>query len=126
MDEKTGFTQLVAIIDKLLGPEGCPWDKKQTVSSLSHMMLEEMREVIADVEESEKLAEELGDVWMTLLMLTKAAEREGRFSWNYPLSKAAEKLIRRHPHIFEERKDLTPEEIEKQWIELKKREKEKT
>ncbi len=123
MEDKTGFARLMAIIDRLLGPDGCPWDKKQTVSSLSHMLLEEMHEVIDDIEEREKLADELGDVWMTLLMLTKAAEREGRFRWNYPLSKAAEKLIRRHPHVFEEQKNLTSEEVEKQWIELKKREK---
>jgi tetrapyrrole methylase family protein/MazG family protein len=123
MEDKTGFVQLVAIIDKLLGPNGCPWDKKQTVSSLSHMLLEEMYEVIDDVEKSEKLADELGDVWMTVVMVAKAAEREGRFSWNYPLSIAAEKLIRRHPHIFGEQKELTPEEVEKQWIELKKEEK---
>jgi len=120
-----GFVKLVGIIDELLGPDGCPWDRKQTVGTLSHMLLEEAYEAIdaADDEDSEKLADEMGDVWITTLMIAKAAERESRFSWDQPFFKAAEKLIRRHPHIFDHQKKLTPEEIEKQWLEVKKKEK---
>lgn len=116
------FRDLVAIIDRLLGPDGCPWDKEQTVLSISHMVLEEVCEVIDTIRdaEPEKLADELGDLILGAIFLAKAAEKEDRFSWERPFQKAAAKLIRRHPHIFaEEAKLTTPKAVEKRWDEIK-------
>lgn len=116
------FRTLIEIIDRLLSPDGCPWDKEQTVLSLSHMVLEEVCEVIDTLRETEpeKLADELGDLMNAAIFLAKAAEKEGRFLWERPLQKAAAKLIRRHPHIFGEDQKLTSvKEVEKRWDEIK-------
>jgi len=122
MGVEKGFVQLMAIIDTLLGPKGCPWDKKQTANSLIHMLLEEVYEAIDDIERGEQLADEMGDILMTALMLAKAAEREGLFVWDRPFFNAAEKLIRRHPHVFKNERELTVEEVERQWAENKEKE----
>lgn len=112
---------LVEVIDRLLGPEGCPWDKEQTVLSLSHMILEEVCEVIDTLQEAdaEKLASELGDLMIGAIFLAKAAEKEGRFPWAIPFQKGAEKLVRRHPHIFADEKLTTAKEVERRWDEIK-------
>jgi uncharacterized protein YabN with tetrapyrrole methylase and pyrophosphatase domain len=120
--EETDFHALIEVIDRLLAPDGCPWDREQTVHSWAHMVLEEVYEVIDTLSEAEpdKLADELGDLVTGALFLTKAAEVESRFSWNLPFKKAAEKLIRRHPHIFGGEKALTDAKaVEKKWEEIK-------
>ena len=103
------FHSLIRVIDRLLGPDGCPWDKEQTVFSLSHMVLEEVCEVIDTLRdaEPERLADELGDLIIGAMFLAKAAEKEHRFAWERPFQKATEKLIRRHPHIFTEDQKIT-------------------
>lgn len=118
------FRELITVIDKLLGDDGCPWDREQTVQSLSHMLLEEVCEAIDAIRDphAEHLADELGDVFVASLFIAKAAQKEGRFDWSKPFVRAREKLIRRHPHIFEKEVSLTPEEITVQWEELKKKE----
>ncbi len=116
------FRKLVAVIDRLLGPDGCPWDKEQTVLSLSHMVLEEVCEVIDTLQDAdpEKLADELGDLIIGALFLAKVSEKEARFPWERPFQKAAAKLIRRHPHIFsEEDKLISTKAVEKRWDEIK-------
>jgi len=124
MSEKALFDQLVVLIDRLLAPDGCPWDCKQTVSSLSHMLLEEACEVVDAIQEtdSESIADEMGDLFVVAIFLAKAAEREERFVWEKPFQKGIEKLIRRHPHIFAEIKELSVKDVEKQWQEIKKQE----
>ncbi len=122
MSSENDFQHLVAIIDRLLGPDGCPWDQEQTVHSLSHMVLEEICELIDALDEtdSEKQADELGDVMIVALFLAKVAEKEHRFSWTLPLQKAALKMIRRHPHIFNEEQKLTSAKaVEQRWDDIK-------
>lgn len=119
---KNHFDELVAVIDRLLAPDGCPWDREQTVRSVSHMVLEEVCEVIDTLEEKdpEKLADELGDVLIGALFLAKTAEKEHRFPWGLPFQKAVAKLIRRHPHIFTDEQNMaTAAEVEKRWDEIK-------
>jgi tetrapyrrole methylase family protein / MazG family protein len=125
-DGEKDFRALVGIIDRLLGPDGCPWDKEQTVLSLSHMILEEVCEVIDTLQETEpeNLADELGDLLSGTIFLAKVAEKEGRFSWELPFQKIAAKLIRRHPHIFSDEKLATAREVEVRWDEIKATEKE--
>lgn len=109
------------VVDRLLGPGGCPWDQEQTVRSLSHMVLEEVCELIDTLSEadSDTLCDELGDVFVGLFFLSKAAQKEGCFRWNVPFQKAAAKLIRRHPHIFETGQSLTVQGVEQQWETIK-------
>lgn len=121
------FRALVAIIDRLLGPDGCPWDREQTVLSLSHMVLEEVCEVVDTLSDAdtERLADELGDLIVGTIFLAKVAEKEKRFPWERPYQKAAAKLVRRHPHIFTESEKLgTAQAVEKRWDEIKATEKE--
>ena len=116
------FHKLIAVIDTLLGPEGCPWDREQTVLSLSHMIHEEVCEMIDTLQETEpeRLADELGDLLIGAVFLSKAAEKEKRFSWQRPFQKAAEKLVRRHPHIFAGNEKLTSAKaVEHRWEEIK-------
>lgn len=120
--EEADFRHLIEVIDRLLAPNGCPWDREQTVRSWAHMILEEVCEVIDTLPEAEpdKLADEVGDLVTGTLFLAKAAETEGKFLWELPFKKAAEKLVRRHPHIFGSEKALTDAQaVEKKWDEIK-------
>jgi tetrapyrrole methylase family protein / MazG family protein len=122
--KQDAFTRLMEIIDRLLAPNGCPWDRQQTVHSLAPMVFEEAAEVLDALHEKDQahLLDELGDLAVAVFFMCKIAQNEERFSWDEPLVKAAQKLIRRHPHIFTSQTDLTPAEVVQQWDELKKEE----
>jgi uncharacterized protein YabN with tetrapyrrole methylase and pyrophosphatase domain len=123
-NEFVALQGLIATIHRLLEKDGCPWDREQTCTTLSHMLLEEVCETIDALPDSnhEHLADELGDLFMTAFFFSKAAERENFFSWDRPFEKATEKLIRRHPHIFEKARLMSPEEVITQWDAIKKTE----
>ena len=118
------FDQLLKIADQLLGPNGCPWDKRQTFSSLQPYLLEEAHELIEaiDLNISEKIKEEFGDLLYTLVFLAKVGEKEGIFTLSESIRSIGEKLIRRHPHIFGEVKVESADEVVKNWEEIKKSE----
>jgi tetrapyrrole methylase family protein / MazG family protein len=122
--DQDAFIRLTETIERLLAPNGCPWDRKQTVLTLVPMVLEEAAEVLDALHEKDQahLLDELGDLAVTFLFICKVAENEGRFSWDDPFVKGAEKLIRRHPHIFATETNLTSEEVVQQWDEIKKEE----
>ncbi len=117
---------LVEISDILMGPEGCPWDAKQTFYSLQKHFLEEVQEVIEAIDEnhSEHILEELGDVFYLVLFAAKIAAKQGDFTLKQLLEKQKEKLIRRHPHVFAKKgnEKISMEDLEKQWTEIKKKE----
>lgn len=116
--------KLIQVMDRLLAPDGCPWDREQTVATLTPMLLEEASEAFDALHEKDEdhLLDELGDLIVTFLMLCKKAQNENRFCWDSPFAKGAEKLIRRHPHIFAEKEDLSSEEVVLRWDEVKKTE----
>ncbi len=124
MTQANAFRDLIAVIDRLLADDGCPWDREQTTFTLSPMLLEEVCETIDSVrdEDAEHLADELGDLFVGAIFFAKAAQKEGRFDWEEPFKKGREKLIRRHPHIFKDATNLTSEQVKEQWEELKKKE----
>ncbi len=120
------FENLAQTLDTLLGPNGCPWDREQTLKSLRKHVLEEVCEVIDAINEGRKeaLCEELGDLFLNAIFLAKLAEKEGFFHWLEPLKNNQEKLIRRHPHVFSDVNSVsTADEVLKQWEEIKKQEK---
>ncbi len=119
------FDRLIEIADILLGPNGCAWDKEQTPFTLQPYILEEAHEVIEaiDTKDPSKIREEAGDLFYTIIFLAKLAEMQKSFSVPELLNEAAEKLIRRHPHIFSENKSSDIEEIKKNWEQIKKSEK---
>lgn len=91
------------VLDYLLGPDGCPWDKKQTHESLADMFLEECYELIEAIEEGDtgKIVEELGDVLFHVLFQLKLGEDGGKFRRDEVMGTLVDKLVRRHPHVFD-------------------------
>jgi len=118
------FDKLLQIADTLLGPNGCPWDKEQTFDSLKPYLLEETHELLEalDLGEAEKIKEELGDCFYALVFLVKLAEQNGIFTLRQSLLMTAEKLVRRHPHIFGSIKAASTDEVIRNWEEIKKKE----
>jgi MazG family protein len=120
------FDELIEIIDRLLAPDGCPWDREQTLQSLRSTVLEEVCEVIEaiDLNENLHIQEELGDLFFNVVFLSKIAEKEQRFPMKAILQELNNKLIRRHPHVFGEGKKIhTTAELYEQWDRIKKGEK---
>ncbi|MFH1892910.1 MAG: nucleoside triphosphate pyrophosphohydrolase [Candidatus Zixiibacteriota bacterium] len=117
----SSFYELVDIMKKLRGPEGCPWDIEQTHKSLIPYLLEETYEVIERIEEADpvKLKEELGDLLLQIVFHAQIASDEGEFDIE-DISKAiSDKLVRRHPHVFEKKADITPEQVTINWEHIK-------
>jgi len=119
------FTDVLNISDRLLGSDGCPWDKQQTFFTLQPYLLEEMHELIEaiDAQDPLKMTEELGDVFYTLIFLSKIAEAEGMFTLDEALHSVAEKMRRRHPHVFGKVHVSSADDVIKNWEEIKKTEK---
>jgi uncharacterized protein YabN with tetrapyrrole methylase and pyrophosphatase domain len=118
------FDELLAIADTLLGPNGCPWDKEQTIGTLKPYILEETYELLEaiDLGEPAKMKEELGDCFYTLIFLVKLGEQNGFFTLQEALRSIAEKLIRRHPHIFGKTKVESTGDVLRNWEKIKKKE----
>ncbi|HDK26451.1 MAG TPA: nucleotide pyrophosphohydrolase [Candidatus Atribacteria bacterium] len=124
--EKELFAEMMGIIAKLRGPDGCLWDRKQTLESLAPNILEEAEEVSEAVKSNDvdNLCEELGDLLMVILMEIEIAREKGLFTYSDVLTGAIKKFVRRHPHVFGDVKVSTPEEALEVWKRMKKEEKE--
>ena len=120
------FDDLVETFAILRGPNGCPWDKKQTHESLIKNMREESEELVAAIEQKdvENMKEELGDVLLQVLLHAQIAKEEGFFTIDDVMQGLYDKLHRRHPHVFgDHAKAASPEEALAVWKEMKKKEK---
>ncbi|MFO1462579.1 MAG: nucleoside triphosphate pyrophosphohydrolase [bacterium] len=119
------FLTLLQVMDELRGPRGCPWDKKQTPSSLVPCLLEETYEVIAAIDggDPQNLREELGDLLLQVVFHSRIASEEKSFEMGDVLRHLIEKLVRRHPHVFAEGEVQEAEEALRQWEQIKAREK---
>jgi len=118
------FKKLLDVANRLLGPEGCPWDLEQTIVTLQPYLLEEAHELIEaiDIQDPKKMKEELGDVLYTLIFIAKLAEKQGLFTIFDSIDEVREKLVRRHPHIFGEVKVSGSDDVMKNWEEIKMKE----
>jgi tetrapyrrole methylase family protein/MazG family protein len=118
------FTDLVKIIAKLRGPDGCAWDKKQTHSSLREFFLQESYEVLEALDEADytKLCQELGDLLLQIMFHTQIAAENGEFKLNDVLKNINTKLLRRHPHVFGNEKVEGAEAVSHNWEAIKKKE----
>jgi tetrapyrrole methylase family protein / MazG family protein len=116
------FGEFLAVIKKLRAPDGCPWDRKQTPTSLRGDLLEEAYECIDAINnrDNENLREELGDLFLLTTMISYIEEQEGAFTVAEVLSGVTNKLIRRHPHVFADAKASNAEEVITQWDAIKR------
>jgi ATP diphosphatase len=98
------FEKLVAVMRTLRSPDGCPWDRDQTLDSLTHFVLEESHEVVDAIERGDMnaLREEIGDHIFEGVFLAQIAAGDGHFTIDDSLRTVVEKLLRRHPHVFQE------------------------
>ncbi len=124
--EKELFSELISIVTRLRGPEGCLWDKKQTLDSMAKNIVEEAKEAQEAVENKDykNLCEELGDVLMDVLLGIQIAKEAGLFDFQQVLNGAREKFIRRHPHVFGDVQVNSAEEAISVWKKMKQIERE--
>lgn len=117
---------LLAIVQRLRDPGGCPWDREQTHASLRPNLLEESYEALEalDLGDADALAEELGDLLVQITFHADIARRAGEWTLEDVIEGTVDKLVRRHPHVFAEDgpKLETAEQVSKQWDELKRKE----
>lgn len=120
------YEELLDVIAQLRGEHGCPWDKAQTHESLIPCLRNECEEVVQAIEQhdEENLCEELGDVLLQVLLHARIAEEEGSFSMKDVVNGLAEKMVRRHPHVFGDEEYGSPEQNQARWEEIKRQEKE--
>jgi tetrapyrrole methylase family protein/MazG family protein len=119
-----GLDQLRAIVAALRAPNGCPWDQEQTHVSLRAGLLEEAYEVTAaiDAADDANLREELGDLLLQVVFHAQIAEEEGRFAFDAVALGIAQKLVRRHPHVFAGENAADSAEVLVRWEDIKRQE----
>ncbi|MGA2191823.1 MAG: nucleoside triphosphate pyrophosphohydrolase [Nitrospirota bacterium] len=117
--------KLVGIMARLRGEGGCPWDKEQTRESLKPFLVEETYEVLEAIDEKNpsKIKEELGDLLFQIIFHARLAEEQGDFGIEDVLDRIAEKMIRRHPHVFGDKELKTSRDVLADWELMKKTEK---
>ena len=123
MEEKlAAFKRLLNIMDDLR--EQCPWDKKQTMLSLRKLTIEEMYELVDAIieEDIEGVKEEVGDLMLHMVFYSKIAEEQKAFDIADALNDICDKLIRRHPHIYGDLKNVSEEDVQNNWEQLKLKE----
>jgi MazG family protein len=116
------FGRLLAIVDRLRAPDGCPWDRKQTIASMAPHLVEEAHEAVEAIETKgdAEVAEEAGDLLMVIAMICRIAEESGRFDLTTASNAIADKLVRRHPHVFGTVEVDSADEVVKNWEAIKK------
>jgi len=109
------FENLLQIVKRLRGPEGCPWDREQTRDKLKWYLIEECYEALDAIERgsAEKIKEELGDILFQIIFLAEISEEDGVFNIFDVINSAREKMIRRHPHVFRDENAKDSGEVKK-------------
>jgi len=118
------FDELIRIVKKLRAPKGCPWDRVQTHATLKPYMVEEVYEALEaiDSKDHKKLAEELGDMLLHIVMQAEMGREEKKFTIEDVIDSISAKMIRRHPHVFGKKKVRSVEEVWQRWEEIKAKE----
>jgi tetrapyrrole methylase family protein/MazG family protein len=124
-EDLRNFESLLKVVEFLRGPNGCPWDKEQTHSSLTRFAIEEAFELAEAIDSGDfrLIKEELGDVLFQVVLHAEIARQEGRFEIHDVIETLNEKMVRRHPHVFADVKAKDSAEVLKNWSEIKAKEK---
>jgi MazG family protein len=124
-DRLAALDRLIAIVARLREPGGCPWDREQTEQSMAPFVLEEAYEVVDALHSGEpaKIVEEIGDLLMNLVMICRMGEEAKRFDLAAAAAAIADKLVRRHPHVFAGREVRGSNEVLQNWEAIKQAEK---
>ena len=119
---QTGLKRLLEIIQKLRSEDGCLWDKKQKKEDIAKYLLDEAYELVDAIDSGspQALKEEMGDLLFQILFLARISEEAGEFSISDVIEYVAEKMIRRHPHVFGDKKVKDIDEIKTNWEDIKK------
>jgi len=125
MNDHERFGKLVEIMDELRDPGGCPWDREQDWESLRGYLLEECHEALEalDTGDREGLCEELGDLLLQIVFLSRLAQEEGAFTARDVVRGIVGKMIRRHPHVFGGERVADSDEVLRNWERIKEQEK---
>jgi len=115
------MSRLLQIMDRLRGPDGCPWDREQTYASLRAFLVEETYEVLDAIDQGAPAAlqEELGDLLFQIVFQARIAKERGEFDMESLMKSAGDKIVRRHPHVFGEGRLDTSDAVLRQWEEIK-------
>ena len=123
LNEQAGqtFPRLVELMQRLLAPDGCPWDREQTFETLRKYTLEEACEVIDAIDggDRQELCSELGDLTLQVVFQAELARREGAFGPDDVVAAICEKLVRRHPHVFADDEVSDSTEVLQNWERIK-------
>ncbi|MCH8274955.1 MAG: nucleoside triphosphate pyrophosphohydrolase [Armatimonadetes bacterium] len=124
LERPAGFYGLVHVVDRLLGPGGCPWDREQTHHSLKQHMLEETYEALEAIDsgDPDRLCEELGDFLLQALMHAQMDAAEGLYDVDDVITTITSKLVRRHPHVFGDKPAADADEVLRNWDTIKQAE----
>jgi tetrapyrrole methylase family protein / MazG family protein len=118
------FEKLAAVQAHLRAPDGCPWDREQTHASLRTYLIEEAYEVLEAMESGDdaKFADEMGDLLLQIVFHSQIAREEGRFEVSDVIRAVHDKMVRRHPHVFGEKRAKDAAEVLRNWEQIKKEE----
>ncbi|MBC8206334.1 MAG: nucleoside triphosphate pyrophosphohydrolase [Kiritimatiellales bacterium] len=122
---KPSIDRLLDVMRRLRAPDGCPWDREQTIESLRGCLIEETYEVVDAMDSGNRaaLCEELGDLLLQVVFQAQIAAEEGVFTFDDVARGITDKLVRRHPHVFGDVQADTPDQVIKNWEKIKKTEK---
>ncbi|NCC97193.1 MAG: nucleoside triphosphate pyrophosphohydrolase [Synergistales bacterium] len=125
MDSSVLFSRLEEIMKRLRAPGGCPWDRKQTYSSLRPHIIEEAYELVEAIDDGDldDMAEEAGDLLLQVVFIGVIAEERGDFALSDIIESISSKLIRRHPHVFGDISVEDSDQVLKNWERIKTEEK---
>ena len=119
------FDLFINIVKQLRSASGCPWDRKQSPSTLKRYLMEETRELLEaiDSKNNSHIKEESGDLLYLIVLLAQLHQEEEHYDIGDVLDAVTAKMIRRHPHVFANEKLTSVAELRQKWLEIKEREK---
>ncbi len=122
MEKKYTIEDLIAIVEKLRGEGGCPWDMEQTHQSIKHSIIEEGYELIETLDENdwEKVADESGDLLLQIVFHAQIGKENGEYEMSDVYKAVCEKMIHRHPHVFGDVKVKDSREVLENWSQIKR------